>query len=77
MAIDLVFATSPFILGASLEIAVLIGLFILRVPAELAIIILIPFNLVIVGFYMPQIIPIIALVAGLFIGFALLKVVRR
>ena len=77
MVFDLTFATSPFIVGLSLEIGVLIGLFILRVPIELALLILIPFNLVIVGFYVPALIPIITLLSGLVIGFGFLKVVRR
>lgn len=77
MAIDLVFATSPFVVGVSIEVALLIGLAILRVPIELAALILIPFNLIVIGFYIPAIIPMVGIVAGVVIGFFFLKIVRR
>ena len=77
MAIDLMFATSPIVVGFSLEIAVLIGMFILRVPLELAVLILVLFNIVIVGFYVPALIPLIGIVTGLVIGMFFLRIVRR
>ena len=77
MPIDLAFATSPFIVGVSLEIATLIGLFILRTPLELAVLVLIPFNIVIVGYYIPSLIPLIGIVSGVVIGIFFLKIIRR
>ncbi len=65
------------VMGICLEIAVLLGLFLLRVPLELAVLILIPFNVIIVGYFIPVLIPIIGILAGIVIGIAFLRIIRR
>jgi hypothetical protein len=69
--------SSPFLTGIGLEIAFLIGLFILRTPLELAALVLIPFNVAIVAFYVPAITPLVGIVGGLLIGFMFLRLIRR
>jgi hypothetical protein len=77
MVLESLIQSSPFITGISLEVAFMIGLFILRTPIELAILVLIPVNVIVIGFYVPAIIPLIGLVAGILIGFAFLRIIRR
>jgi hypothetical protein len=77
MPLEAFVAGSPVLTGLAFEIAFVVGLAILRAPIEIAILILLPLNFFIVGFYIPEIIPVIAVVAGLYIGMMFLKVVRR
>ena len=77
MGIDPLLVSDPFIMGVSLEIAFFIGLFIIQCPFELAVLVLIPFNLILVGFYIPAIQPLLAIVCGIYIGFMFLRIVRR
>lgn len=74
---DILIGSSPIVMGLALEIAVLIGLFVLRTPLELAIVILIPFNILVVSFWLPSLIPIMTILTGLVIAFGLLRIVRR
>lgn len=77
MALEALIQSSPFITGAALEVAFMIGLFILRTPLELAALVLIPFNVVIVAFFIPAITPLVGLAAGILIGFMFLRIIRR
>jgi hypothetical protein len=68
---------SPVLTGLALEVAFVIGLAILRMPIEIAILILLPLNFFVIGAFLPEIIPVIAVVSGIFIGFMFLRIVRR
>jgi hypothetical protein len=78
MVADVLFAGgSAFITGIILLVGFLIGMFILRLPVEFVVLLGIPFVYGLVIYYVPALGPIIAIVAGIIIGFMFLKVVRR
>lgn len=77
MVLDPLVFGSPVLTGLAFEIAFIIGLAILRMPIEVAILILLPLNFFFVGAYIPEIIPVIAVVSGIFVGFMFLRVIRR
>lgn len=77
MTLDALIYGSPVLTGLAFEIAFIIGLAILRMPIEIAILILLPLNFFVIGAYIPEIIPVIAIVSGIFIGFMFLRIVRR
>ena len=68
---------SPFVTGIALLFSFLVGMAIIGLPLELAVLVGVPFMLVIVGFYVPAFSPIIAIIGGLFIGFMFLKIIRH
>ena len=67
----------PFIIGMSILFAVTVGMFLIGATLEVVALIMIPFTLVIVGFFIPALIPVLAIACGLIIGMMFIKVLRR
>lgn len=74
---ELIGGAAPFVTGIVLFIGFVIGMFLLRIPLEFAVLMGIPFILGVVAFYIPAITPILAIACGIVIGFMFLKIVRR
>jgi hypothetical protein len=68
---------SPFVTGIILLFSLMVGMAIMGLPVEIAALIGVPFTFLIVGYYVPALTPILALIGGLFIGFMFLKIVRH
>jgi len=77
MVLEELVVGSPFVTGMALLLGLVIGLAYIKVPVELAIMIIFPVGFGVVGFYYGGFIPIIAVFAGFFIGFMLLRIMRR
>lgn len=77
MVLEELVVGSPFVTGMALLLGLVIGLAWIRVPAELAILIIFPVGFTVVGFYYGGFVPILAAVSGFFIGFMMLKIMRH
>lgn len=77
MVLEELVVGSPFVTGMALLLGLVIGITYLKVPVELAIMIIFPVAFGVIGFYYGGFVPIIAVVSGFFIGFMLLKIIRR
>jgi len=68
---------APFITGIVIFLGLVIGMFLLRLPLEFAVLITVPVIMGIVAYYIPALTPITAIIIGIIIGFMFLKIVRR
>lgn len=68
---------SPPIIGMCLLVGVLGGLYYLRAPLELVVLIMVAFSMTIAGFFLEGLVPLIAIACGVVIGMMFLRLVRR
>ena len=65
------------IIGLSLLVGLIGGMFIIGASVEVVALIAIPFCLVIAGYFIGALIPVVAIACGLIIGMFFLRLIRR